>query len=33
MDKAVKDGIREALEAFLTEQNMTQNVFSEKSCK
>lgn len=31
MDKAVKDGIREALEAFLTEQNMTQNVFSEKS--
>lgn len=30
MDKAVKDNIKETLEAFLIEQNMTQNVFSEK---
>lgn len=29
MDKAVKDGIKEALEAFLIQQDMTQNVFSE----
>ncbi|MFV0419299.1 MAG: AAA family ATPase [Dysgonomonas sp.] len=30
MDITVKDSIKEALEDFLTEQNMTQNVFSEK---
>lgn len=30
MDKTVKDGIKDALEVFLTDQNMTQNVFSEK---
>lgn len=31
MDKSTKEGIREALEAFLSQQDMTQNVFSEKS--
>lgn len=31
MDKAIKDGIKEALEAFLVQQDMTQNVFSEKA--
>lgn len=30
MDTTVKDNIKEVLEAFLTGQNMTQNVFSEK---
>lgn len=30
MDKTIKDNIKEVLEVFLTDQNMTQNVFCEK---